>query len=52
MMGKWFHKSKCKICGKMISNCGFANWQHWQMHEREKVKVEKDIKRELIRMEV
>ena len=31
---KWFHKTPCPICGKMISNCGFAYTNHDKMHKR------------------
>ena len=31
---KMFIKKPCRICGKMISNCGFAYTKHDDMHKR------------------
>jgi hypothetical protein len=39
---KHFIKYRCKICGKLISNCGFAYTKHEEMHEREKRAKEGD----------
>jgi len=32
---KLFMRSPCPICGKMISNCGFAYTKHDDMHKRQ-----------------
>lgn len=32
--GKHFFYSRCRECGKLISNCGFASYNHDQMHKR------------------
>lgn len=31
---KFFARSPCPYCGKMISNCGFAYTKHDEMHQR------------------
>jgi len=28
-------RAPCSICGKMISSCGFGEWNHWRKHMRE-----------------
>ena len=35
-MGYTYSKTKCVICGKRISMCGFAQGMHYRMHAREK----------------
>ena len=37
-MKKWFGKSPCRKCGRMISLCGFGQWQHDQWHKRQEEK--------------
>lgn len=32
--GKTFVYYRCKVCGRLISNAGFANYSHMQMHLR------------------
>lgn len=34
-MRKHFCKHKCRLCGRMISIAGFAQWHHQKKHERE-----------------
>ena len=40
---KRFHKTPCKICGKLISNCGFAYTNHDKMHKREEAKRKQEL---------
>ncbi len=37
--GKVYPKAPCTICGKPISNAGFARHAHEQMHQRDPVTV-------------
>jgi hypothetical protein len=37
--GKHFCYYPCRVCGKLISNCGFTA-SHYQMHEKERIKNE------------
>jgi len=39
-MRKWFGKSPCRKCGRMISLCGFGQYQHEQWHKRQEKKKE------------
>ncbi len=40
--GKHFGKLRCKICGRMISLNGLAQYSHDKMHERERAKERGD----------